>query len=263
MAYQITSFSTSPFTNARIYSILCDTDSDLPATVDGYSVSQGWAAKTVDGKSYIANSSGTWVLQTSGIQLDLDGYYTSAETDSLLAGKQDSLTSAQIDALNTAACGSKNKLDYSLASLQSLNTAGTWSGNVYTRRGITYTVNSDLTIDVSGTNDGTGDSWLDLYGTGTTSDFIGMVCSGCPEGGSATTYGQQCGNANWDYGSTDGRICVQGPIALVVRSGYDASGGLTFKPMVCTAYDWSISKTYVPYCPSLYDLYQMVLSYHS
>lgn len=101
MAYQITSFSTSPFTNSRIYSILCDTDSDLPATVDGYSVSQGWTAKTVDGKSYIANSSGTWVLQPTGISLDLNGYYTSAETDTLLAGKQSNLSTAQLAATNS------------------------------------------------------------------------------------------------------------------------------------------------------------------
>ena len=62
MAYQILSFSTSPFTQARIYSLLCDTAADLPASVDGYSVGQGWTAKVIeDGTSYIANSSGAWI----------------------------------------------------------------------------------------------------------------------------------------------------------------------------------------------------------
>ena len=254
--------------------IYVDDASDLTSLthLDGIKFLQGSKAKDIStGDKYILNSVGTWVLQPFGISLDLSGYYTSAETDTLLAGKQDTLSQTQLDAIDDAStaipklinAGAKNRLQITLSSIKAINTAGTWSGNVYTRRGITYTINSDMTIDVAGTNDGTGDSWLDLYGTGTTSDFIGMICSGCPEGGSATTYGQQCGNANWDYGSSDGRVCVQGPIALVVRSGYDASGGLTFKPMICTSDDWSISKTYVPYCPSLYDLYQMVLSYHA
>ena len=156
--------------------------------------------------------------------------------------------------------GAKNRLSYTLESLKSLNTAGTWSDNVYTRRGISFTVNADMTISVSGTNDGTGDSWLDIYGTGTTSDFVDLVCSGCPEGGASEKYGLQCGNNNFDYGTADGRVCVQGPIAIVVRSGYDTSTGLTFKPMVCSSTDWSVSHEYVQYCPSLYELYQMILA---
>ncbi|MBO7437274.1 MAG: hypothetical protein J6T97_05595, partial [Bacteroidaceae bacterium] len=156
--------------------------------------------------------------------------------------------------------GAKNRLPYTLAYLKENNTAGTWSGNAYTRHGITFTVNNDLTITVSQTGQRTGDSWLDIYGTGTTSDFVGMVCSGCPEGGTSDRYGLQCGNNNWDYGTADGRVCVQGPVAIVVRSGYDATAGLTFKPMVCSPTDWSVSHEYVPYCPSLYELYQMILN---
>lgn len=260
--------------NAARMDLYIDDVSDLSSLThfDSIKILQGSTAKDIStGDLYQMQSDGTWVLQPAGIQLDLTGYYTSAETDTLLSGKQDSLTQTQLDAIDNAAtalpeiinAGAKNKLPVTLASIKAINTAGTWSGNAYTRRGITYTVNSDMTIDVSGTNDGSGDSWLDLYGTGTTSDFIGMVCSGCPSGGSVTTYGQQCGNANWDYGSADGRICVQGPVAIVVRSGYDATGGLTFKPMICTVDDWTISKDYVPYCPSLYELYQLVLSYHA
>ena len=156
--------------------------------------------------------------------------------------------------------GAKNRLAYTLASLKSLNTAGSWSGNAYTLRGITYTVNSDLTITATGTNDGTGDSWLDIYGTGTTNDFVGLVCSGCPEGGSSTTFGVQCGNDNWDYGTSEGRVCVQGATAIVIRSGYDATSGLLFKPMICTMADWNISHEYVPYCPTNAELYAMILA---
>lgn len=102
MAFQITGYSTSPFTQQRVYSILCDTSADLPASVDGYAVAQGFSATIIeDGSEYVANSSGVWKLQPKSNQLDLTGYYTSAQTDTLLAGKQDSLTSAQIDAVNS------------------------------------------------------------------------------------------------------------------------------------------------------------------
>ena len=151
------------------------------------------------------------------------------------------LTPAVIETVDD---GAKNRLPITITTLKSINTVGTWNGNTYTRRGISFTVNPDLTVSVSGTNDGSGDSWLDLYGNGTTNDFIGMICSGCPSGGSSTTYGQQCGNSNWDYGTANGRVCVQGPVAIVIRSGYNASSGLTFKPMICTKAEWDVSQTY-------------------
>lgn len=80
MSYQILGFSTSPFTQARIYSLLCDTAADLPASVDGYSVGQGWTAKVIeDGSSYIANSAGSWIQQPSSVFTS--NYYTKAETE--------------------------------------------------------------------------------------------------------------------------------------------------------------------------------------
>lgn len=109
MAYQILSFATSPFTQQRTYTILCDTAADLPASVDGYSVAQGFTAKIIeDGSTYIADSSGTWKKQPDGIQLDLTGYYTAAQTDSLLAGKQDTLSTAQQNVIDNIAISDRN-----------------------------------------------------------------------------------------------------------------------------------------------------------
>lgn len=93
MAYQILGFSTSPFTQNRIYSLLCDTAADLPASVDGYSVGQGWTAKIIeDGSSYIANSSGSWILQPN--DYITGNYYTKTETDGLLSSHVCSCTTA-------------------------------------------------------------------------------------------------------------------------------------------------------------------------
>lgn len=232
--------------------IVADTAADLPANTTALTWLLGSYAKTVDtGDEYYINSSGSWILQPSSSAFS--NVYTKAETDSLLADKQDILTSAQISAINTAAVGSKNMLDYTLTTLQSLNTAGTWSGNAYTRRGITFTVNADMSISVSGTNDGTGNSWFDLKSNNTYQDMYG---SGCPAGGSSSTYRIQFGAGQYDTGS--GCVTYTGGVGIVVYSGYDASGGLTFKPMISD----SLSNDYEPYCPSIYELYQLVKSYH-
>lgn len=96
MAYQILGFSTSPITQETVYSILCDTVSDLPVGTisgNGYSgnIAQGCSAKIVEnGASYIANSSGQWVLQPSS-QMWVN-VYTKSEIDNLISGYQPLLT---------------------------------------------------------------------------------------------------------------------------------------------------------------------------
>lgn len=87
MAVQTLSYGTSPFTQLRVYTILCDTVSDLPSgTYDGVSISQGWTAKIIEnGASYLSDSSGAWVLQPSTqSQIILPDVYSEAETDALL-----------------------------------------------------------------------------------------------------------------------------------------------------------------------------------
>ena len=50
--------------------------------------------------------------------------------------------------------GAKNKMPYTLASLKSINTAGTWNGNEYEHNGVKFTVNPDLSITANGTISG-------------------------------------------------------------------------------------------------------------
>lgn len=98
MAYQILGFATSPITQERTYSILCDTVSDLPSgTISGSgytgNVTQGCSAKIIaDGSSYIADSAGQWILQPSG-QMWVNVYtksevYNKSEVDTLISGYQ-------------------------------------------------------------------------------------------------------------------------------------------------------------------------------
>lgn len=46
----------------------------------------------------------------------------------------------------------KNLLKYDLDSLKEKNTAGTWVDNAYTLDGVTFTINSDMSITINGTN---------------------------------------------------------------------------------------------------------------
>lgn len=95
MAAQTISYGTSPFTQTRVYTILCDTVSDLPSgTYDGVSITQGWTAKIIaDGSTYLSNSSGEWILQPSQqSQIILPDVYDKTETDNLLSDLDTSLT---------------------------------------------------------------------------------------------------------------------------------------------------------------------------
>ena len=37
-----------------------------------------------------------------------------------------------------------------------------------------------------------------------------------------------------------------------------ASGNITIKPMICTAADWAVSQQFVPYCPTMAEMYEMI-----
>lgn len=88
MAYQIIGFTTSQVTGDKIIHILCDTPTDLPSgTISGdYGgpVVQGCSAKIIStGDTYVADSSGTWVLQPGSAWTNV---YSKSEVDALLAG---------------------------------------------------------------------------------------------------------------------------------------------------------------------------------
>ena len=67
--------------------VICDDVSDLPAynAFSGFELKMGSKAEIIaDGSKYRMDSTGTWILQTEGVTLDLTGYYTSAEVDAAI-----------------------------------------------------------------------------------------------------------------------------------------------------------------------------------
>lgn len=88
-----------------------------------------------------------------------------------------------------SALGAKNILPFDLDDIKALNTNGTWAGNVYTYRGVDFTVNSDGTISATGTATG-GNASIKIFAASSNYEMLGkeVILNGCPSNGSATTY---------------------------------------------------------------------------
>lgn len=153
----------------------------------------------------------------------------------------------------------KNRLPFSdLEVIKSMNTGGTWNGNAYTWNGVTFTINSDYSVTVDGTATG-GNAILVLSQTGGFSIEEGSwILSGCPVGGSGTTYNITIAGTASDTGSTAEFASVSAKLVrLYVLSGVTVDR-LVFKPMVCSKAAWDISQAYQPYRPNYAELYAMV-----
>lgn len=93
------------------------------------------------------------------------------------------------EAATRSAQGAKNILPFDLDAIKALNTNGTWAGNVYTYRGVDFTVNSDGTISATGTATG-GNASIKTFAASSNYEMLGkeVILNGCPSGGSASTY---------------------------------------------------------------------------
>ena len=157
--------------------------------------------------------------------------------------------------------GAKNRLPFNdLAVIKSKNTGGTWVDNTYTWNGVTFTINSDFSVTVEGAATG-GNAVLVLSQSGGFSIEEGnWILSGCPEGGSGTTYNITIAGTVSDTGNTAEFTAASGKLVrLYVVSGTTADG-LIFKPMICSKAEWDISQAYQPYRPSYQELYERILA---
>lgn len=173
------------------------------------------------------------------------------ETETLARQNADSkLNAALIDAINS---GAKNKLNVFAAPAQTQPI-----------NGVTWTVNNDGTVTANGT--ASSNSWFYLTANPANIQYgVETVLSGCPAGGSETTWEIQCsmvgGSTRSDYGegTTQSSDYSYRYVACCVRSG-KAVTNLTFKPMVCASSVYGITHAFVPYSPTNAELYQMIAS---
>lgn len=162
--------------------------------------------------------------------------------------------------------GSKNKLKFSTVMASSNN-----YGTSILTNGVRFTVNSDGSVTVNRESANSSPAYvylsLDSGAAITIDDFCTgeYVLSGCPSDGSANTYRMYAAKSTYSaYDVGSGVVLpstsTTGILLLIsIHSSYDAQN-LVFRPMICKQEDWAISHSFVPYCPTLYELYQMILS---
>ena len=139
-----------------------------------------------------------------------------------------------------------------------------------TINGVTFTVNEDQTVTMNGTNTGTGSVTFVIVPNQQAilipdGDYWLL---GCPQGGGSDTFDlrwfRYSPNASaYDIGSgaaihKSGNT-TDSNIAIVVKPGVTVNN-ITFNPMLCTAEDYAISPEFVPYTPTMRELYEMILA---
>ena len=214
--------------------------------------------------------------------------YTKTQVDTALAGKQDTLTTAQQAAadsgitsakvtqydknstalVETVDSGAKNLLHF-----DKLGNGGTTWGNTYTHNGITYTLLADGTVSAYGTADEEENSvcYLGLNGSRVNFDDLcdgTHVVSGCPSGGSTSTwrmYVTKTGYGNYSETGNGLLLPDRGSYSDIYLACFVSksttipqSDPIIFKPMICAKAVWDVSQKYVPYCPSMAELYEMI-----
>lgn len=191
-----------------------------------------------------------------GLYLNEDGVLTP------IAGRGD-LTAIRSE---MSYLGAKNLLPFNLGHIKKVNGGGTWNGNVYTYRDITYTVNADGTITVDGT--ASADSIFRVLDTASLAFALNpdktYYYTGSPATGSSAStyysYYSELVGSTWtyfmNYGASDTSITPNASATQIVVDIFVKSGktidNQVFKPMIRLASD--PDNTYVPYAKTNQEL---------
>ena len=158
--------------------------------------------------------------------------------------------------------GAKNILKYDLTGLKNANTAQygyTWVDNACSKNGVTFTLNNDNSVTITGTATATtqlsfpaltinaGD-YIITEPSSTLNYYLFASAQISTENGNCPLTVSTPTNYNFKYG---------------VISGTDMGAGVTVYPMICTSAQYAASNAYEPYCPTLAELYAMVKDLHA
>lgn len=251
-------------THVRAY-LICDTVSDLPGINDisGYTLEMGSRALVIqDAAKYCMQSDGTWTLQvTADVQSiitqlsDIDDRLQDTTADASWAKSQveNFVKPALISVINR---GPKNALDLSAA-------------QTATDNGVTFTVNADSSITITGSAVPPNNGWFIVQVS--IPDGV-YIFSGIPEDGGTSSYRQEIRTS--PRGSVVGvnadaagnSITISGGATLYYHiraaSGYDFGAGVTVRPMLSIPAEYKITQDYVPYSPTNRQLLELIRSYH-
>lgn len=255
-----------------VVKLLCDDYSDLPTQsgLSGYELAQGCIAHVInENKDYMIDSSGNWHVYGGDSWTNV---YTKSETDALLDDKQDELTTAQLDAVNSGITASKLTADE--AALVELVDAGAknlfdpasaWDSR--TQYGVTVTRNGDTYSIASGTTQSGNNNFINM-GYQANTNLI-------PAGDWVLSFDTPQQNvrlqAGWNEtiqaSSSFGNNCfftipenTTDSWFRIVLKGSTNMAGTSFKIMLCRRVLWEISQSFQPYRPSWQEMYDMILA---
>jgi hypothetical protein len=195
-------------------------------------------------------------------------YQPYAKTNQELTAENMALTNEVDTIVNEL--GAKNLLPFDLATVKSLNTAGTWSGNTYTRNGVTFTPTFDndgnlLYVEVNTASSASNNAYFWLTDYEPKNNVIGKILNGC-HGGTWGTFWQsvyyvdnsdsyvgESGQYSDDLTIMDKDGATKIRLAIFVRNETTVSN-IKFYPMIRLA---SITdNTYQPYAKTNRELAQ-------
>ena len=150
--------------------------------------------------------------------------------------------------------GGKNLLPMNIDTIKSLNTSGAWNDNAYSLNGVVFTVLMDEAENITGVRANGTATENAIFNVGRWTGIGEKVTiTGCPSGGSTSTY-----RMFWDNGGSETGQGIQPTPAegvtvtgrVYIYGGYTANN-LLFKPMIClaTATDPTVFAPYSNICP--------------
>ena len=225
----------------RLALIIADDVASLPADTSDMIYVMGSEAVTIDtGDKYIKNSRGSWILQPSSNVWQ--NVYTKNEVDNIVTRIDSDVSDLHLALSDVINSGGKNKMP--VASGQSTPPTRWVNVPVVLPPG-TYRVS---------------------FGNLASTDTDDTVCQACFLSGSTQVSNWLSFERGTNVHSGICTITADTTIFRLYRAGsYASSAGdtVTFDQcMICDNALWEISPEYVPYCPTLYELYQLVKSYH-
>lgn len=251
-----------------IATFICDTAAELPAQnyIADYILEMGSTAHVIENATdYEMQSDGTWcVARTSDLQAlvtsisNLESEMTGVHSDiDILTNQVGELHAAAVRLVDS---GAKNLLKMTHA-----------SGSV-TRYGVTCTWDTDAgTMTLNGSHVSTDSTAIFEFYSGSASDQRQVpagdyVLTGCPSGGSTSTYRAALTGITGGIDTGDGAeftLVAQTYLAYrILVSGNVSFSDMVFKPMVTYQDYYKISPVFVPYAPTNAELYALIRSYH-
>lgn len=256
---------------APINSDIPISDTEIPAIIElarqEQYTAEAWAKGTRNGEpvsssdptyhnnsKYWANQAKKFIVEATQELTDTTGQFETLTGGKLESCIVDLNVKQDLHGYNKPWIGGsgKNKEPITVSGIKSANTSGTWNGNVYTINGMTFTILTDsdnnvIGIKIKNTPSATSGLILNFMSTAL-ENGVSYILTGCPSGGSSSTYSISAGSMGSDIGG--GRTFTYDSSAsdkrniLFVGTNYNGDE-LIFYPMIRLASE--TDATFEPY----------------